>query len=77
MMKRDRYKHTWKGQSDKFLHLQEFLFKSQNGKDLYFFHNKNDDAQDPSNQIFITLIDLNSACNTPSEQLQAHESGLF
>ena len=57
MKKNDRYKRK-----DKY-HLKEFLFKAENGKDLYFFNNMGKKFKDnkKNNDWYMGIIDLEKA----------------
>jgi hypothetical protein len=46
--------------------MKEFLHKSQDGKDLYYFHRQHKDEKDSENPLFMSIIDLEKACVCPS-----------
>lgn len=57
--------------------MKEFLHKSQDGKDLYYFHRQRKDEKDSENPLFMSIIDLEKACASAISNFDVYRPNIF
>jgi hypothetical protein len=57
--------------------MKEFLHKSQDGKDLYYFHRQRKDEKDSENPLFMSIIDLEKACSSATSNFDVYRPNIF
>jgi len=74
LLKRARFEKQTKSRN---LHMKEFLHKSQDGKDLYYFHRQRKDEKDSENPLFMSIIDLEKACSSATSNFDVYRPNIF